>query len=219
MPRGYARAAQTKEKGGQEEDCQKAQTVSLSTDLLGHGIGIQDDFASSMQIHELVECLHMRRARGEFAAARIGAGESLQRRGDIRGDSICWLNPPLLAAEAQLLESFEQLRLQLNQEAFLGLFELELHYAAYPAGSGYARHVDQARGNRRRKVSMVLYLNREWTPAMGGELRLFGEADRPRDVQPLAGRLVCFLTEGREHCVLPARKERLSITGWFGTRD
>jgi SM-20-related protein len=193
--------------------------VSVSADLIGRGISIQDDFLSPRRIQDLLECLAARRARGDFAPARIGAGQSLQRRKDIRGDSICWMNPPLLAAEARLLESFEQLRLQLNREVFLGLFELELHYAAYPAGSGYERHIDQPRGNNRRKVSVVLYMNREWTEGLGGELRIFGETDQSIDVQPLAGRLVCFLTEAREHCVLPALKERLSITGWFGARD
>jgi SM-20-related protein len=193
--------------------------VSVSGDLIGRGISIQDDFVPPAQVQDLIECLEARRARGDFAPARIGAGESLQRRVDIRGDSICWLNPPLLAAEARLLEAFEQLRLQFNRGAFLGLFELELHYAAYPAGLGYARHIDQPRGNNRRKVSVVLYLNREWTEGLGGELRIFGEAHEHIDVQPLAGRLVCFLTEGREHCVLSASRERLSITGWFGTRD
>jgi SM-20-related protein len=191
----------------------------LSADLIGRGISIQDDFLSPAQVQDLIDCLEARRARGDFAPARIGAGPSLQRREDIRGDSICWMNPPLLPAEAQLLEAFEALRLQLNREALLGLFELELHYAAYPAGLGYARHIDQPRGSHRRRVSVVLYLNREWTEGSGGELRLFGESDQTFDVQPLAGRLVCFLTEAREHCVLPARRERLSITGWFGVRD
>jgi SM-20-related protein len=193
--------------------------VSVSADLIGSGISIRDDFASPPQVQDLIECLEARRARGDFAPARIGAGQSLQRREDIRGDSICWLKPPLLAAEARLLECFEQLRLQLNRETFLGLFELELHYAAYPGGWGYERHIDQPRGNNRRKVSVVLYLNREWTQDLGGELRIFGEADHCIDVQPMAGRLVCFLTEAREHCVQPASRERLSISGWFGARD
>jgi SM-20-related protein len=193
--------------------------VSVSADLIGRGVSVQDNFLFAAQVQDLIQCLEARRARGDFAPARIGAGQSLQRREDIRGDSICWMNPPLLAAEARLLESFEQLRLQLNREAFLGLFDLELHYAAYPIGLGYARHIDQPRGNNRRKVSVVLYLNREWTEDLGGELRIFGEADQYIDVQPSAGRLVCFLTEAREHCVLPACRERLSITGWFGTRD
>jgi SM-20-related protein len=193
--------------------------VSLSADLIGRGISIRDDFLSLAQVQDLIECLEARRARGNFAPARIGAGPSLQRREDIRGDSICWMNPPLLPAEARLLESFEQLRLQLNREAFLGLFELELHYAAYPSGLGYARHIDQPRGKNRRRVSVVLYLNREWPEELGGELRIFGGTHEHLDVQPLAGRLVCFLTEAREHCVLPARRERLSITGWFGARE
>jgi SM-20-related protein len=38
------------------------------------------------------------------------------------------------------------------------------------------------------------------------------------DVEPIAGRLICFLTPGREHEVLEARRERLSISGWFRGR-
>jgi SM-20-related protein len=192
--------------------------VSLAADLSGPGISIQDDFLSGGQVADLTECLEARRRRGDFAAARIGAGHAMRRREDIRGDHICWWNEPLFPAETRLSEHLEQLRLQLNREAFLGLFELELHYAAYPPGAGYARHVDQPRGTSRRKVSLVLYLNRDWRAEDGGELRIFDEGSRHWDVQPLAGRLVCFLTASREHCVLPAQRERLSVTGWYGAR-
>jgi SM-20-related protein len=193
--------------------------VTLSTELAERGISVQDEFLTAAQVAELSDCLEARRARGEFTAARIGAGQTLQRRQDIRGDFICWLDEPLFAAEARVLASFEQLRLRLNREALLGLFELELHYAAYPPGAGYTRHVDQPQGKARRKVSLVLYLNRDWDPAAGGELRVFGAGDANFDVQPLGGRLVCFLTAGQEHCVLAATRQRLSLTGWFGTRD
>jgi SM-20-related protein len=193
--------------------------VSVSTELAEGGICVQDGFLTAAQVEDLTACLEARRARGEFTASRIGAGPNLQRREDIRGDFICWLNEPLFAAEAHVLAAFEQLRLQLNREAFLGLLELELHYAAYPPGSGYARHVDQPRGKTRRKVSLVLYLNRDWGPGAGGELRIFGAAEANSDVQPLGGRLVCFLTAGQEHCVRAATRERLSLTGWFGARD
>ena len=48
-------------------------------------------------------------------------------------------------------------------------------------------------------------------------------ADQPAlqaiDVQPLGGTLVCFLAERFEHEVLPARRERLSVTGWFRARS
>ena len=161
----------------------------------------------------------MRRERGDFEAARIGGERSLRRREDIRGDSTCWIVPPLRPAEQALLEELERLRLELNARAWLGLFELELHYAWYPPGAGYARHVDQPLGRGQRQVSLVLYLNEGWTPAAGGELRMFDAAGGHRDIEPIAGRLVCFLTPGREHAVLATRRDRLSISGWFRTRD
>jgi SM-20-related protein len=193
--------------------------VSIHADLKFDGISVQDQFLAPSQSRALLDCARLRRARGDFDAARVGSGRSLQRRVDIRGDSTCWITVPLWPAEQTLLEKLEQLRLELNREAGLGLFELELHYAWYPPGAGYARHVDQPQGRAQRRVSLVLYLNEDWTPAAGGELRIFDAADGHRDIEPLAGRLVCFLTPGREHAVLPTQRDRLSISGWFRTRD
>jgi SM-20-related protein len=193
--------------------------LSFGAELADRGLAVQEQFLSAPQVLELVECLETRRVRGDFSPARIGTGQSLQRREDIRGDFICWLSEPLMPAENLLLQCFEQLRLQLNREAFLGLFELELHYAAYPPNSGYGRHVDQPRGKSRRQVSLVLYLNQAWNAGDGGELRLFDAAGGHRDVHPIGGRLACFMSANREHCVMPTTRERLSITGWFGTRD
>jgi SM-20-related protein len=193
--------------------------VSIHADLNFDGISVQDQFLALSQIRALLDCARLRRARGDFGAARIGNDRRLQRREDIRGDSTCWITPPLWPAEQALLEQLEQLRLELNREAGLGLFELELHYAWYPPGAGYARHVDQPQGREQRRVSLVMYLNEDWTRAAGGELRIFGAADSHRDIEPLAGRLVCFLTQDREHAVLPTQQDRLSISGWFRTRD
>jgi SM-20-related protein len=166
----------------------------------------------------LRECARIRESRGDFAAARIGGqGEEL-RRADIRGDFTCWLNEPLLPAERLLLERLEELRLQLNRDAFLGLFELELHYARYPPGAAYSRHVDQPQGSTQRKLSLVLYLNSEWQAEDGGILRIHNASEHFVDVEPVAGRLVCFLTPGLEHEVLECRGERLSISGWFRGR-
>jgi SM-20-related protein len=187
--------------------------------LRADGIAIQDQFLAPPQIHALAQCAHLRRARGDFSAARVGGGQALQRREEIRGDSTCWIAEPLLSAEAALLAQFERLRLELNRTAHLGLFELELHYAWYAPGAGYARHVDQPHGRAQRQVSLVLYLNDGWTPAAGGELRIFDTADRHRDIAPIAGRLVCFLTLGRAHAVLPTQRDRLSVTGWFRARE
>jgi SM-20-related protein len=187
--------------------------------IIADGISVRDQYRSPSQVRSLVRCARLRRARGEFVAARIGSGRGLQRRTEIRGDSTCWITPPLLPAERALLDDLERLRLELNVATLLGLFETELHYAWYPRGAGYARHVDQPHGRVQRLVSFVLYLNEGWEPAAGGELRIFGTAGRHRDIEPIAGRLACFLTPGREHAVLTTRRDRLSVSGWFRARD
>ena len=189
--------------------------IDLGTD----GIAVRDRFLTRREIRALADSARKRRERGDFAAARIGADRRLQRRAEIRGDSICWLTEPLFAPERALLTRFEELRVQMNRDSLLGLFELELHYAWYPPGGGYARHVDQPQDRNQRLVSLVVYLNERWQPSDGGELRIFGDDERHRDIEPVAGRLVVFLTERREHEVLPTRCSRLSLTGWFRGRE
>lgn len=187
--------------------------------IAADGVSIRDQFLAPAQVRALADCAELRRSRGSFTAARIGGAGSVQRREEIRGDSLCWIVPPLLPAEQSLLRRLERLRLELNRAAMLGLFDLELHYARYPPGAAYARHVDQPQGRSQRRVSLVLYLNEDWAATAGGELRIFDAGGGYRDVEPIAGRLVCFLTTGREHAVLPAVRDRLSISGWFRTRD
>jgi SM-20-related protein len=188
-------------------------------DLRTGDFAIRDEFLGPQQVRALVNCAVARRERGDFVAARIGAERALQRREDIRGDSICWLNEPLFAPERELLGSLEELRLQLNRTALLGLFESEWHYAWYPAGAGYARHIDQPQGREQRRVSVVLYLNERWQAADGGALRIFADDGRYSDIEPVAGRLVAFLTERREHAVMPTYAGRMSLTGWFRSRE
>jgi SM-20-related protein len=180
-----------------------------------HGIAVHDGFLSASQVAALGECASVRRGRGDFSPARIGAGFGVQRREDIRGDSICWLEEPLFPAEHEWLALMEQVRVTLNRTLFLGLDKLEQHYAHYPAGSGYARHVDQPQGRGARRLSSIVYLNPSWHGADGGQLRCRADDGEFRDIEPLGGRLVLFLTEAREHEVRPAVRERLSISGWF----
>jgi SM-20-related protein len=190
----------------------------VSADLSARGVSIRDRFASGAEVSALRECAWSREARGEFAPARVGRQGAERRRESVRGDFTCWLSAPLLPPERLLLERMEELRRQLNRDAYLGLFELELHYARYPAGAAYSRHVDQPLGSAQRKLSLVLYLNPGWQCADGGVLRIHNAHGGFVDVEPIAGRLICFLTPGREHEVLEARRERLSISGWFRGR-
>jgi SM-20-related protein len=192
--------------------------AAIAAALCARGLFVEDRYLDQTQVRELAACAQMRLARGEFAPARIGAARAVQRREEIRGDCTCWLAEPLFPAETALMGALEQLRLALNRHATLGLFDLELHYARYAPGAGYARHVDQPQGRDQRRVSVVLYLNSEWDFTHGGSLRIFDGAVAGRDIEPIGGRMVCFLTAGLEHEVLPSSRARLSVTGWFRVR-
>ena len=70
-------------------------------------------------------------------------------------------------------------------------------------------------------LSWALYLNDDWRAEEGGALRLYTQGQaRPSCLEfpPRGGRLMVFLSERFEHEVLPAKRERLSITGWFRRR-
>lgn len=157
------------------------------------------------------------RARGLFRSA--GIGHLAEQRPDIRGDEILWLEPSTAPLASRLAgQEFEALRLAVNAATFLGLDEFEGHYAVYPPGAGYALHLDRFREVNLRVISLVLYLNDAWEPDDGGELRLHPEGGGAVTLSPHGGTLVCFLSERVPHEVLPARRMRQSIAGWFRCR-
>lgn len=157
---------------------------------------------------------------GNFTKAGIGRGAAQQVDGGVRGDHILWL-PPGGGTDDQKawLARLESLRLALNQQLFLGLFEYEGHFAVYPVGSFYKAHLDQHAGARDRILTVILYLNPDWQPGDGGELKLWtSPAGREGDfqlIEPRMGTIVCFMSDEFWHEVLPANKTRMSITGWF----
>jgi SM-20-related protein len=159
---------------------------------------------------------------GTLRQAGIGAGQRARVDPAVRGDRTLWLDPSTATrAQRDCLDALEALRLTLNRELQLGLFDFEGHFAAYPAGSFYRRHRDQQVGASARVLSCVLYLNNEWHAEDGGKLRLYlepSDAEIYRDVRPEGGTLVCFSSDRFWHEVLPATRLRLSLTGWFRRR-
>ena len=155
---------------------------------------------------------------GALRPARIGRGANERHEEEIRGDSIAWLETPADGVERELIERLDALRAELNRGLMAGLVDFEGHFARYPAGAGYTRHIDRLSGSDVRVLSAVLYLNDEWSENDGGLLRLHLSAGQVRDVLPRGGKLVMFRSEQFEHEVLPARRERLSFTGWFRRR-
>ena len=148
--------------------------------------------------------------------AGVGRETDFQINHSVRGDRILWLNGQR-PAPARYLNLAEHVRQALNRRLFLGLFEYEAHYAHYPPGAFYRRHVDSFRGAANRVLSTVTYLNTDWQPGDGGELVLYAtEGDGVlAQIAPKAGRLVIFLSEEIPHEVLPAQRDRFSIAGWY----
>lgn len=148
--------------------------------------------------------------------AGVGRETDFQINHSVRGDRILWLNGQR-PVPARFLNLAEHVRQALNRRLFLGLFEYEAHYAHYAPGAFYRRHVDSFRGAANRVLSTVTYLNTDWQPGDGGELVLCA-ADGDgvlAQIAPKAGRLVIFLSEEIPHEVLPARRDRFSIAGWY----
>jgi SM-20-related protein len=151
--------------------------------------------------------------------ATVGHGETSGRHAGVRGDRIRWLDEASPdPAEAAALGLLDALRVACNRSLMTGLVEYEGHYALYPPGASYARHRDCFRDDDTRVISAVLYLNDGWRVEDGGALRLYVDGGRAIDVWPEAGTLVAFLSARFDHEVLPARRPRLALTGWFRRR-
>lgn len=194
----------------------------LATDLAEQGWAICDDFLPLTLTRQLVSECRQRHAHGLLTEAATGRGNAQRIRPELRGDSIQWLEVGQSAATDAYLQAMDDLRQGVNVRLYLGLEDYEGHFALYPPGGFYLRHLDRFRDDDRRDLSAIFYLNEGWSEEAGGMLRLFldEQTDAPRllDVQPVAGRLVLFRSALLFHEVLPAQRERLSLTGWFRRR-
>ncbi|CAK9085616.1 unnamed protein product [Durusdinium trenchii] len=100
-------------------------------------------------------------------------------------------------------------------------------FAIYPGGaSRYIKHVDNTLGTDGRRLTAVLYLNRDWCEQDGGCLRIFEPTMQScqvkRDIEPLWNRLASHLarvvfwsTQEVPHEVLSSYKDRLAVSVWF----
>lgn len=192
----------------------------IAIDVAEKGYAILDAFLSAEEVTAVLEVLDTRLEEGEFQKAGIGSGTDYKQLHSIRGDYIRWIEPKEALPPTQVfLDRVGQLMQTLNRVCFLGLKDFETHFTYYPAGSRYARHLDQFKTTDHRRISFVCYLNTDWKPGNGGELRFFipneDGTETELDIEPLAGRLACFRADVMEHEVLLAHKTRYSLTGWM----
>lgn len=200
----------------------EAACAVIAGEIAARGYAVCPRFVAAAELAPLRERLMEWWQEGELRRAGIGRGDAWQVRDDIRGDYVRWIDFSGSGPFADFLARYyEPLRLAVNRELMLGIYEYEGHVTVYPPGRFYRRHVDQFHGIQHRKLSVILYLNDAWQPDDGGELRMYlAEGDREHviDVLPQGGTLVAFLSHQVPHEVLPAKRERQSLTGWFRTR-
>ena len=205
------------------------QLTTIIDDLTENGYAICEDFLPAQIIQALADKAEKRYIDGEMLVAKTGKNANVQHSA-IRNDSIYWLDEGSLNSSTQsYFAKIEALKVALNQSLFMNLHDIETHLAVYPIGGVYLKHLDQFKqtGNTptpERQLSSVLYLNDNWQEDEGGELRLHlndaasNNASQYIDILPIAGRLVLFLSADFWHEVLPATRNRISLTGWFRTR-
>ena len=188
---------------------------AVADGLAENGFAVVDNFLIPEEVSQILQVDEFIDSANQFKKAGIGKKQGLQINEGIRGDYIHWLDKNNASpAVAIYLNRLAELIQYLNQSLFLSLKDYEVHMTVYPAGSYYKRHLDQFKADDHRKLSVICYLNNVWTDKNGGQLRMY-LPDQSLDVLPLAGRLVCFRSDQIEHEVLPATKERLSLTGWI----
>lgn len=173
-----------------------------------------DNFLSPAEVAAILNDIEYWQNEDAFKQAGIGKLTTHQINTSYRKDKIKWINPETaLPATGLFIEKIKQIINELNQAFFISLKDFECHYAYYMPGDYYKKHSDQFNAKTHRIISSVLYLNPGWQPGDGGELLIYKD-DKTITIEPISGRLMLFKSE-IEHEVLPANKERNSITGWL----
>lgn len=184
--------------------------------LLGQTHAVLDDFWPPSLLADLrADLASLSEAHGLRQAA-IGADNLTGVHKDIRSDLIAWWpDTPEDATRRDYLAIIDGLSTYLNRTCYAGIRGREFHFAVYPPGARYARHIDDFANKNARLFSIITYLNVDWQPADGGELVIYGPDDSPTTIAPVFGRTVIFPSAEVEHEVLLSHASRLSITGWL----
>jgi len=185
----------------------------ITEDFYKTGLAICDGFITKEESRLLLA--EIQKEQNSLQKAGIGSGTGLQVNAEIRGDFIKWIDEREENLFTKIyLQKLKAIMEAFNKNFFLGLQQSEHHMTYYPAATRYEKHVDTFKTSEARVVSTVLYLNKDWEPAHGGELCIYPESGPALNMAPLEGRLVLFEST-LPHEVLENRAPRYSITGWL----
>lgn len=174
-----------------------------------------DDFISDELFRHMLHYFRSLLDESEFSKAAIGSSEKRQVEASVRGDFIYWLDKEKDSELSPLFTLLDDLVLKIKQHLMLSLSDYEFHFALYPPNTRYEKHVDQFQGSTNRQISVLLYLNENWEPGDGGELKIHQPGGEEIRIEPLAKRLLLFKSDTVEHEVLLTNTHRKSLTGWL----
>lgn len=188
----------------------------ISDDLFNKGYSVNINALPRKLANQLYQ--HVSTMTDEsFEDAAIGREQEHMSNVLIRSQKQSWISSGDSSASSSWLIWAAELQRYLNKHLFLGLQSFESHYAHYRNGDFYKRHYDSFKGQSGRTLSIVVYLNRDWLSADGGELVLYKE-DKDLiglTVTPNFATVVVFLSEEHPHEVLRSHRDRYSIAGWY----
>lgn len=148
--------------------------------------------------------------------AGIGKDRQYQQNQSIRNDHILWLDKESSNVfERQFFKQVDELVSYLNQSCYTGIKSYEFHYAVYPDGSFFKRHLDCFQNDNSRKYSLISYLNKNWQINNGGILKAYLLNGDVKEVLPQMAASVVFRSDTIEHEVLQSNRLRISLTGWL----
>lgn len=191
----------------------------LTDEIYYQGFHIIDNFLSEADYKGLTNVLKTKYQAGYFKPAKIGHKSGKSSNSSIRNDEIYWLDKD--EADTSILNylhEMDRLCRLLNESLFLGLVNYEAHFAIYQPNNFYKKHIDQFATSNDRRISCVYYLNDQWQPSFGGELKLYNKSDELLvQVNPIGNRFICFNSD-LPHEVCTAFQTRYSIAAWLKVR-
>ena len=182
------------------------------TQLAEDNFIVVDGFFPEQLLSKVLIFFDQKRMEEEFKEAMIGPATDQMRISSIRNDQTFRIDKNRDDELSSFFSLVEELKTAIAQHLFLSLNGHEFHLASYSKGGFYKAHLDQFDSRSNRMISLIVYLNEDWKKGDGGELKLHHPS---RLVEPILNRAVIFRSDVVLHEVLPAQKERRSLTGWL----
>ncbi|MHA4847365.1 2OG-Fe(II) oxygenase [Flavitalea antarctica] len=188
---------------------------TLISSFIENKIGIAENFLNKSLAFHLRQNLVGLHSNKSMQPGGMGAAARVRHNDLFRNDVIYWLDRKHNDVhENSFFDLMDAFIIYLNESCYTGITSYEFHYTMYEEGSFYKKHIDQFQGNDSRKYSMIMYLNDEWQPGDGGELRIHHE-NHMENISPNNGKSVFFRSSELPHEVLLSNRQRMSITGWL----